>query len=78
MTDIKDKIFEIILYAYYLVYFSKNSNNIEVLINFTNKVNIITYVYTLELGIYIQKTVIRIQGIDKSSLVYYKMIIAIF
>lgn len=39
-----------ILYIYYLVSVQESNNNIKVLINFDDKVNIITLIYTLEFG----------------------------
>lgn len=38
-------------YIDYLIYFQKNKGNIKVLINFDNKVNIITLVYAKKLGL---------------------------
>lgn len=36
-----------ILYIYYMIYFQKNINNIEDLINSNNKIKIISFIYTL-------------------------------
>ena len=48
VTSKKDVILEFISYICDLVYFRKSSNNFEVLIDFGNKVNIITFSYILK------------------------------
>ena len=46
----KDMTLNYILYIYYLVCFQKYNNNIEALIESSNKVNIITTIYALKLS----------------------------
>ena len=53
MISINTKVLKYTLYIYYLVCFSKNSNNIKILINFSSKFNITTSAYTLKLGLQI-------------------------
>lgn len=45
----KDKILVKILYIYYSIWFQKNINNIKALRNLSNKVNVITPAYLLNL-----------------------------
>lgn len=42
-TNEEDTILAFVLYIYYLVCFKKNNNNIKALINFNNKISIITF-----------------------------------
>lgn len=74
MTNTKKKSLKYVLCIYYLVDFQKHNNDIEVLIDFDSKIIILTLIYTLILGIYIQKTDIRVYKIDRSSLVSYKKV----
>ena len=41
---------KIYFHIYYLVHFWNSNNNINTLIDFTSKVNIMTFIYTLKLG----------------------------
>ena len=50
-TNKKDRILAYILYIYYLIYFQKNSNNIEALINSNGKFNTITLTFILKLDL---------------------------
>lgn len=45
------EVLQYILYTYYLNYFQKNINNTSALINFSIKVNTITFTYNLTLGL---------------------------
>lgn len=56
----------------------KNSSNSKSLINSNNEINIKTSVYTLKLGFLVQKTTLKAQKIDISSLVTYKIVIMAF
>ena len=49
-TSKKDIILDYILYIYYLIYFQKSSNNVEVLIELSSEIYTITLIYTLKLG----------------------------
>lgn len=42
-----------VLYIYYLLYFQRNKDDVETLINSNNKINIITLAYTKKLGFWI-------------------------
>lgn len=47
----KNIILDYILYINYLICKKRNNNDVEALINFRNKVNIIILAYTLKLGL---------------------------
>lgn len=49
-----------ILYIYYPIYFQKNSNNVEGLIYFNNKINVITSIYTLNKAFKSEKMMLEI------------------
>lgn len=59
---------EYMLYIYYLFRFWKNKkSDVKAFINSNSEVNVITLTYVKKLGFQIQKTVIGVQKIDKSS-----------
>lgn len=67
-----------ILYIYYLLCFQKNINEIQALINFGSKVNVMTPIYTSKLGLQIRQTNVKAQKIDSSTLETLKMVLASF
>lgn len=71
-------LFKCMLYIYYSMRFKKDQVKIQALIDFNNEINIMTLVYIKELGFWNQKTVVRAQKIEDSSLVTYKMVIGEF
>lgn len=75
ITYTTEKVLEYVLYIYYLVYFQKYSNNAEVLNDFSSKVNTITFINILKLGVQIQKTCVKTWKTDKSSLTTYTIVI---
>lgn len=67
-----------ISYIYYLLYFRKDKNNVEALINLSSKVNVMTPTYAKKLGFWTQKMDFNAQKIDRSSLAIYEIVIAGF
>lgn len=59
LIDILKKTLKYIFDIYYLIFFQKNNYNIEFLINFDSKINIITLIYTKKLDFQILKIDIR-------------------
>ena len=49
-TRKNDIILDYIISIYYLIFFSKNNNNVKAIINLTSEVTIITLDYALKLG----------------------------
>ena len=63
---------------YYSVQFQKDKATIQALINSGSKFNAITPAYAKQLGLQTQKTDVKAQKIDKSSLNTFGMVIASF
>lgn len=67
-----------ILYIHYLLYFQKNTNKLQALLNFGSKVNTMMPVYISKLGFRVCHTNVRTQKIDNSILEIFKMVLASF
>lgn len=63
---------------YYLIQFKKDIDKIQALIDSKSKINTMTPIYTKKLAFQMQKTNVRAQKIDESTLKIYKMVIAGF
>lgn len=78
MISSKKNILEYILYIHYLFCFYKTIGNIKTLIDASSRVNTMTPVYILKLGLNIRKTNIRARKIDISKLVIYRIVVVLF
>ena len=83
VTDAKEtqkvRVLDRVPYICYPMQFWKNmGKNVLVLLNSKSEVNVMTLVYTTQLGLKVQKTNIVIQKIDKSLLKTYSIVIAAF
>lgn len=64
-------------YIRYLVQIQK-SLKIQVLINFSSEINVMTPTYVIKLDLSIWKTNVKVQKIEKSTIVTYTMVITWF
>ena len=78
MTDLRKEALKCISYIYYQVQFKKNTIEIWALMNLGIEINAIAPVYIKKLGLWVQKTDVRVQKIDRSTLETYDMVIAGF
>lgn len=56
----------------------KNNNDVKALIDFNNKIHIITCIYILRLDISIQKTDVKVLKFDRIFFKIFEIVIAIF
>ena len=80
ITQITQKVvLDRVFCIHYQVQFRKNKKaTIQALINSSSKINTMILAYASKLGLKVQKTDIRVQKIDNSSLETYKIVIAAF
>lgn len=65
-------------YIYHLVQFKKNQAKVQILLNFSNKVNIITLIYVANLGFKVRLTDVGAYKINGSILKIFEMVLASF
>lgn len=65
-------------YIHYSLRFWKDTNKMQALIDFDSKVNIITLIYVLKLGLRVRQTKVKAQKIDGSTLETFKIVLASF
>lgn len=82
MTGASNKALEVILdlvpCIYYLVQFEKDKATVQALIDSSSKVNAITPAHAKQLDLQTQKTDVKAQKIERSSLNMFGMVIAGF